>query len=356
MGLRYSPLKIFHYKEKIDSLPPDGDQILPPIHIRIKPTNVCAHNCSYCSYRLDGVQLGQDMKERDTIPKEKMLEIIDDLQEMGVKAVTFSGGGDPFYYPYLLETVKKLSSTNIRFSSLTNGARLEGELARFFSTRASWIRISIDGWDSKSYAAYRGVNEKEFDRVIGNIRAFSDLSGPCHLGAVVIVDRANAEHVYELSSMLKDTGIQSLKISPCVTNNDGEKSNEYHKSIFKLVKSQIEKISSELVDEDFDLFDSYHMLEEKFNKNYQWCPYLQILPIIGADLNVYSCQDKAYNLSCGVLGSISDKRFKDFWMADKKKFFTINPSKHCKHHCVSNTKNMLLIEHSEIDADHMGFV
>ena len=35
-----------------------------------------------------------------------MMEIIDDLVDMGVKAVTFSGGGDPFYYLFLLDTVK----------------------------------------------------------------------------------------------------------------------------------------------------------------------------------------------------------------------------------------------------------
>ena len=36
------------------------------------------------------------MVARDFIPKAKMMEIIDDLVDMGVKAVTFSGGGDPF--------------------------------------------------------------------------------------------------------------------------------------------------------------------------------------------------------------------------------------------------------------------
>lgn len=46
------------------------------------------------------------MVERDQIPREKMLEIVSDLEEMSVGDVTFSGGGDPFYYKPLLETVK----------------------------------------------------------------------------------------------------------------------------------------------------------------------------------------------------------------------------------------------------------
>ena len=95
MENRYTQLKIFHFKEKIDSLPISNPKILSPIHIRIKPTNVCNHNCKYCAYRAENLQLGQDMEIKDSIPKEKMIEIIDDLIEMDVKAVTFSGGGEP---------------------------------------------------------------------------------------------------------------------------------------------------------------------------------------------------------------------------------------------------------------------
>ena len=96
MSSKYSTLKIFHYQEKLDNLTLDTQEIKPPLHIRIKPTNVCNHNCWYCAYKVDYLQLGQDMVERDFIAEDKMMEIIDDCAEMGVKAITFSGGGEPF--------------------------------------------------------------------------------------------------------------------------------------------------------------------------------------------------------------------------------------------------------------------
>jgi len=71
--------------------------------------------------------------------------------------------------------------------------------------------------------------------------------------------------------------------------------------IFHLVREQINKIKLNLEDENFEVFDAYHYLDEEFNKDYTWCPYLQILCIIGSDLNVYSCQDKAYNLDEGII-------------------------------------------------------
>ena len=96
MGSLYTPFKIFHYQEKLDSLLREINTTLPPLHIRIKPTNVCNHNCWYCAYRASDLQLGQDMNVCDAIPEVKMLEIVDDIVGMGVQAVTFSGGGEPF--------------------------------------------------------------------------------------------------------------------------------------------------------------------------------------------------------------------------------------------------------------------
>ena len=90
MGSVYSPLKVFTFPEHAVS-PAHG--LRSPVHVRIKPVNACNERCWYCAYRLDELSLGSDMHLRDTIPHEKMLEIVDDLIAMNVKAVTFSGGG-----------------------------------------------------------------------------------------------------------------------------------------------------------------------------------------------------------------------------------------------------------------------
>ncbi len=356
MGNLYTRMKIFHFKDKIDSLPKSINKIMPPVHIRIKPTNICNHNCSYCAYRVSNLQLGKDMVIRDQIPWEKMMEVLDDIVDMGVRSVTFSGGGEPFCYPHLLETVKKLSQTPVKFAALTNGAKLQGELAELFAHRGSWLRISIDGWDDESYSEYRSVAYGEFSKIIRNIKDFKRYGGKCYLGVCIIVDKKNAPHIYELMEKLKASGIDSVKVAPCIVSNAARKNNEYHKLIFDRVKEQIEQVLSGLAGKGFEVFDSYHEQLETFEKRYSWCPYLQILPVIGADLNIYSCQDKAYNLNHGLIGSIKDQSFRDFWFSDKNKFFKIDPSKVCNHHCVANAKNKLVLEYLDADEEHLDFV
>lgn len=356
MGNLYTKLKIFHFNEKINSLPQEVSKIMAPLHIRIKPTNRCNHNCSYCAYRADNLQLGQDMKKSDAIHRKKMLEIIEDIIEMGVKAVTFSGGGEPLLYPHLAEVLARLVASPVKFAALTNGSRLVGEAAKLLAYHGTWVRVSIDGWDNASYSEYRHVSLDEFDKVISNMRQFKMLGGPCRLGVSIIVDRRNAEHVYGLVKKMKDIGVDSVKISPCIVSNDGEENNTYHKPVFTAVKDQIKKTIDDLQGKGFEIFDAYHELETKFKKDHSWCPYLQILPVIGADLNIYPCQDKAYNLDEGLLGSIGQERFKEFWFSDKNIFFQIKPSVHCNHHCVANEKNMLLFEYLNADKEHLCFV
>lgn len=354
MGNIYTKMKVFHFKEKIDSLPRSKDKIMAPVHIRIKPTNVCNHRCSYCAYRAPNLQLGKDMESRDTVPKEKMMEIIDDLDEMGVKAVTFSGGGEPFCYPHLLEAAKRLSKTRIKFASLTNGALLRGEVAKVFAEYATWVRISIDGWDDESYSSYRGTGPGEFLRIIENIRDFKSHEGKCLLGASIIVDRKNASHILELIGKLKEAGVDSVKVAPCIISNKGNENNEYHAPIFDTVKDQISEAKSKF--SGFEISDSYHSQLDSFRKSYEWCPYLQVLPVIGADLNIYPCQDKAYNLDEGLIGSIKTVSFREFWFSDKNKFFKIDPSRHCNHHCVADNKNKMILEYLDADENHLEFV
>ena len=355
--LKYSNYKIFNYTNKITTLE-KNTKVTPPLHIRIKPTNICNHSCWYCSYQsLEDIQLGKDMKIKDFIPKEKMLEIIDDCIDMKVEAITFSGGGEPFIYPFFLDTIKKLSKSNIKFASLTNGSLLEGKVAELFAKHGSWLRISIDGWDDNSYAKYRNIKTGEFTKIINNMKNFVKIKDrKCSLGISFVVDEKNYKEIYNFSKLMKEIGVNSIKIAPCVIGNDAKENNTYHKPFYEEAKRLSIKAKAELENKDFEIFDSYHLLEDKFSKDYNWCPYAQINPVIGADMHIYTCHDKAYNINSGSLGSIKDVSFKTLWMNDKNKFFKVNPSKECNHHCAVNEKNEMILDYLNIDKEHIGFV
>lgn len=296
------------------------------------------------------------MVVRDRIPREKMQEICEDLIAMDVKAVTFSGGGEPLIYPYIAETITVLAQGGIRIGMLSNGSQLRGKAADAMAEYGTWLRISIDGWDGPSYARYRSVDESEFSKVVGNLHKFADRKSSCVLGSSVIIDQDNAAHLLKLCTTLKNAGVSHVKLSPCILKNDGAENNRYHDVFSNIVGEQIE-LCTELNDSSFSIINHYHRLQEMFYLPYESCHMARLLTVIGADSVVYTCQDKAYTDS-GKLGSIKDRRFKDFWFStdNKHALCTLNPKTHCMHHCVAAGKLAVIDDFVSLNQEHIAFV
>jgi MoaA/NifB/PqqE/SkfB family radical SAM enzyme len=353
MATVYNTYKALAFPDRIDAL--RENRLAAPVNIRLKPINHCNHDCWYCAYRVDNLKLGEDIDLKDVIPTEKMFEMAHDFIDMGVKAVTLSGGGEPLLYKPLPEIMELLSKGGVRIGALTNGSNLKKKVADAFADFGTWVRISLEGWDGRSYAKARGVSENAFDELMSNITAFAKRGSSCTIGASFIMGADNYKHIHEAISRLRDTGIHHVKLSGVVVSNDGAENNAYHRKLQPEISEQVER-AKELSTDGFAVLDHYHLLDERFSREYETCPTIQFVPVIGADCKVYSCHDKAYTAD-GELGSIKDRSFKDFWFSEenRQKAFAINPKKDCPHHCADHLKNIALHEFLATDPEHVFF-
>ena len=349
----YSDLKVFGYPgHAIASSGP----LRPPVHVRIKPINACNERCWFCAYRRDDMQLGEEMNAHDCIPAPKMAEIVEDCIAMGVRAVTFSGGGEPLIYPQIVETVRGLAAGGIRIGCLTNGVALRGAIADAFAEHATWVRVSIDAAGGAAYARSRGVAPSTFRRVIDNVSAFAARAARATIGFSFIVTRENAGDIRAFCALARDAGARHVKLSACVVSNDVGENNRYHAEIAERVAEHIQA-AHELEGDGFSILDHYHAQPEYFAPPYRACPMLEYLTVIGADCTIYTCQDKAYTQS-GTLGSIAGRRFRDVWASPEVRDVVRgwDASHTCRHHCVSHGKNLLLTEARSLDPEHAVFV
>jgi len=354
MSVYYSSLKFLRFGDHLQAL--EQGKIVAPVHIRVKPTNHCNHKCWYCAYRTDELALGDEMVEKDYIPADKMLALAHEFVEMGVKAVTFSGGGEPLLYKPLPKIIDVLATGGIRVAALTNGSNLKGSVADAFAQHGTWVRVSLDAWDDDSYVKSRGAKPRDFSQLIENIRAFTARDTKCVLGVSLIVGHDNHPHIAEICAQLKDCGVNHVKVSGAVVSNDIAGNNVYHSPIKEEVARQI-ALARPLSDATFSVLNHYHDLEDRFEKHYHTCPFLQFLTIVGADQHVYTCQDKAYTKS-GRMGSIADSTFKEFWFSDENQQLlkSFDPAERCRHHCVSHSKNLAIHEYLSLDQEHSYFV
>ncbi|MCK5073660.1 MAG: radical SAM protein, partial [Bacteriovoracaceae bacterium] len=251
---------------------------------------------------------------------------------------------------------RQLGENGVKIATLTNGTFLKGEVAEIFAKYGTWVRISTDAWDDESIKKFRGIKKDDFTTICNNIKNFTKFNTKCVLGISFVVTHENHKHIFSFANHMKELGVNHIKISGCVISMNGRENNTYHAKIKDHVFAEIKK-SEELNDENFKIINHYHDMDESFDKDYKTCRFLQFLTVIGADLKVYTCQDKAYTES-GLLGSIENMSFQKFWFSreNREKLLSLNPHTQCKHHCVAHAKNLLINDFLALDRDHIDFV
>lgn len=350
----YSNLKIFAHARALNDIG-EGKRIAP-IYIRIKPTNYCNHKCYYCSYADSELGLRDSVNRQDQIPWEKMQEIIEDIADIGVKAVTFSGGGEPLVYPYIVESMQKILDAGIDLSIITNGQLLKDDRAEVLS-KAKWVRISFDSANAETYSRVRQLPLEAFDEVCNNIYRFSKIKQDnCELGVNFVINHENADQVYDMAQMVKELGVNHIKFTARVTKDLFE----YHEPFKQEVIEQIHHAKDELESKGFRVINKYEGDFDSalvFHRCYDKCYINRIFTVIAADSKVYFCHDKAY-VKDGVVGDLQHMSFKELWFSEEaaKRYREFNPIIECDHHCVYDDRNELLNIFYSLDRNHINFI
>lgn len=357
MANPYSAIKIFHHKDALNALG-QGQQIAP-LYIRLKPTNLCNHHCAYCTYGSGNTKQKTDNRDSinhaDSIPWPKLQEIIRDMGDMGVKAVTFSGGGEPLTYPHIVEAAEKMKERGIELSLISNGQLLEDRIAEEFYS-AKWIRISFDSPNAKEYAALRGLPIAAFHRVTKNIESFAvHKDRDCVLGINFVISKANAHRVYEAAGLLKELGVDNVKFAAVIENVP-----HYHDEIKDSVIEQIHRAQSDFADDYFAIFNNYEndWRDKNFtSQSFPLCYTCRLVTVIAANQCVYFCHTRAYERKA-IVGDLHNQSFREMWFSDatKKRLESLRPMQDCKNFCVYEERNKLIQAYFDVDMNHVNFI
>lgn len=356
----YSSLKFLHHPNRLAVLR-EGKQIAP-VHAQIVISDLCSHSCSFCSYRWEGNVsnqlfhvLGQDGKKNHNparfIPFEKICEIVDDFVAMDVKAVQFTGGGEPTLHPRHHDAFKYALDSGREISLVTHGVLLKPETIRTL-TRATWVRVSLDAGTPKTYASVRRVAESQFHKATDNIRALCAAKTSTVIGVGFVVTKDNWKEVVQAAELAKELGADNMRIS-AVFQPDGA---DYFKGFYEAAATQC-KIAESVSDEQFRVVNMFgNRLDDLSlgSPDYPRCGYMQWTTYIGGDLNVYRCCTTSYN-SQGLIGSLKNQRFAELWNSQAKQDdFNRFDARTCDR-CMFNSHNRA-IEYATAPAQHANFV
>lgn len=357
----YSDLKPAWHTDKIAALRA-GEQIVPA-QVQLILSDLCNQDCGFCAYRMSGYASNQhfgvvrpdgtiNQNPARFIPADKAVEILHDCARMGVKAVQFTGGGEPTVHPQHMEVFEIALSLGLQCALVTNGQILRSGWDEILP-RFSWIRVSLDAGRAETYAKVRRVHESGFGKALGNIRAMAD-AGVTYLGVSFIVLKENLAEIEQAAALAKEAGADSIRFGAFFSNEDAG----YYTDILPHAKERIEQAT---IFHDSDRFRVINMLPGRVEDlkqgapDYAFCGYQQFNCYIGADLNVYRCCDTAYN-DRGLTGSLKNQSFLDFWASQAKQTaYESFDARGCTR-CAFNGKNRVINQLVDPAPAHVAFV
>jgi MoaA/NifB/PqqE/SkfB family radical SAM enzyme len=335
------------------------------VHIHFIISDLCNQDCHFCAYRIEGYTEKFSIIEADgtrnhnpnrMMSYEKASEIIRDCGRLGVKAIQFTGGGEPTVHPQCAGLMTLAQGLGIETAIVTNGVRLDKVLEPVMAS--TWIRISIDAATEETYCGVRRVPGDHWRRMLKNVRELVDrrnaAKSPLTIGVGYVVTRENYREVYDGCALARDLGVDNIRISAMFQQDDAVYFKDFHEEAAQLCK-QAEGLST-------DRFTVINRFGERVSDlelghpDYKDCAYQHFVAYIGADLNVYRCCVLSYT-DRGTVGSLQEQTFAELWESKiKQDLYADFDARGCPR-CQFNDKNHAinsLIEHLPIE--HGNFV
>lgn len=361
----YSDLKVIWHEDRINEIR-EGRQAVP-LQAHFIISDLCNHNCHFCAYRMDGgfsteqFADGLNRNPNRMIPKEKCFEILDDLAELGVKAVQFTGGGEPTVHPDHLEIFEHALNLGLECGLVTNGYILkpgwEVILPRF-----KWVRVSVDAGTSETYARVRGLPQAKrgrsaLARTLENISKVADrldfTYSDCLLGIGYVVTNENFEELPSAVEIFSESGASYVRLSAMFSDQGSEYYNGNYTAIHRLIQH-----AKEFETDSFSVVDLFGNRIEDLDlgaPDYEFCAYQQLVTYIGGNQKVYRCCTTSYTKH-GEIGDLSGQRFKT-WFKSRQKEMSIDgfDASSCRT-CQFNGKNKAVNYMLDTEPTHVSFV
>lgn len=301
----YSQAKPIYWLDRVAQL---REGIMPPpVHVQLVLSDLCNQDCSFCAYRMSS-GLSNELFPQGTrknpnrmIPTAKAEEIIDDCAALGVKAIQFTGGGEPTVHPDHLALFARAQAHGLATALVTNSINLDPSHPAVRAMK--WVRVSVDAGTPQTYARTRRVAERHWGTAWAHIEALAEsCAGTVSVGFVVTPE--NYTEVSAAAERVKAAGAANMRVG-AVFSADGV---GHYGALLPQIRAALALARAEYGDLIVDLFD--RRIDDLLagSPDEALCGYQHLTTYIGGDLGVYRCCNTAYTRA-GKVANLHDVRF-----------------------------------------------
>ena len=359
--MAYHPIEVAKFLSAEDDISKLVD--IYPIYVEVSPVGACNHRCTFCAVDY----IGYDATNR--IEADVMMRALEDMGSNGVKSIMYAGEGEPLIHKQINEIVAKTKEVGIDVSFTTNAVAMGDRFIEESLQHTSWLKASVNGGSAKTYAQVHQTREKDFQRVIDNLKKAVEFRNKnkldCTIGVQSVLLPENANDMVDFAKIVRDEiGADYLVIKP-FSQEESSINRLYDNIDYRSMTLRAnEKKLKELESDNFkvsyrsETMSNYH--EDQSNR-YTTCYSTPIyMAYLMAEGSVYGCKDHLLDHNFSY-GNINKNTFSEIWKGESRRkgieyvLNELDVSK-CRVNCRMDKVNRYLFDLKEGRINHMNFI
>tara|TARA_R100001594_G_scaffold63003_2_gene97400 strand:- start:8641 stop:9735 length:1095 start_codon:yes stop_codon:yes gene_type:complete len=283
-----------------------------PVFMEVGLTNKCNMACFWCI-----TENGRDNKSGAHLEIEPLKNFLKDFAELGGKAITYAGQGEPTFYPHFEEAVHAAKDNDLQLGLMTN-AVYKKKYNKLIGENFEWMRISLDTLDAAKYKEWKEVDGVKV--ITRNVKELADypvkVGINCNVGPNITL-----EHAKQLVEWVDENEhIAYLQFRPILPRYFKQAETAYKKTGTAEINLEVWNYLDENVSHPkINLSnDKRYDLKNGTAFNFRSCEGHFFEPILDATGEVKVCTYHPMSKKLSF-GSIYSSTFKEIWHSDQRK-------------------------------------
>ena len=321
-----------------------------PIFVEISLVGSCNHHCAFCYL---------DYASNKPVRLDAMLlqKRIEEMARLGVKAILFSGEGEPLLHRKIAGIVETANQHDIAVAFQSNAVNMDDEFIETVLPKTHEFVAAINAGTPGTYSKIHNTKPQDFNLVVGQlkkaIRFRQQTNANFKIGAQCVLLPNNANEMERLALVCRDDiGLDFLRVNAHWQNQ--KSLNRDFANIDYLPFLAVEKKLAKLGNDRFSINFSSTILQKartESKKPYDRCHATpHFWAYIMADGSVYGCNqylgDDRFKY-----GNINYDDFQSIWQSQRRQqaidfmrenFSLDNCPVHCKMDAVNNYLETIL--------------
>jgi len=203
--------KIQYHLDRVEAW--ERGEHIAPITMDVALTTRCNAKCSFCAA---AYQTGI----KTTVPKDRVMMLIEDAAEIGVRGMVFMSDGESTLHPAWADALRYGKELGMDMAAASNGFLLTPELSDKVLPYLTYLRINFSAGEPKRYAEIMGVPEFWYDRVTANIRHVVEFKHKHNLQVTInmnmVLHPKDADQILPFAKLGKELGVDYAIIKHCL--------------------------------------------------------------------------------------------------------------------------------------------